>query len=207
MSNVAAVTKTRRETRWNLLGCPKLVNRSQPLVGQSSPYCKDAWTVEQILLFKNFFPIVDICLSCEDIAGQSCAMVHWWRIFGDFLRPVFSASHVQHTSDLHSKFALRPHHVSKYGKWEASSCYAMLIGSRMWSRKCWHCRWPLKITSAAENPKIEHLSTTDRHCDNARVSQITILYRHNDVMQCSNDSSNVPTGRKVRFFVRHAFER
>jgi len=28
-----------------------------------------------------------------------------------FLRPVFSASHVQHISDLHSKFALRPHHV------------------------------------------------------------------------------------------------
>jgi len=26
-------------------------------------------------------------------------------IFGDFLRPVFSASRVQHISDLHSKFA------------------------------------------------------------------------------------------------------
>jgi len=26
------------------------------------------------------------------------------------LRPVFSASRVQHISDLHSKFALRPHH-------------------------------------------------------------------------------------------------
>jgi len=30
------------------------------------------------------------------------------------LRPVFSASHVQHISDVHSKFALRPHHVWKY---------------------------------------------------------------------------------------------
>ena len=37
-------------------------------------------------------------------------------IFGDFLRPVFSASRVQHVSDLHLKFALRPHHVCKYGK-------------------------------------------------------------------------------------------
>jgi len=35
--------------------------------------------------------------------------------FGEFLRPVFSASRVRHTSDLHSKFALRPHHVRKYG--------------------------------------------------------------------------------------------
>ena len=26
-----------------LLGCPELVNRSQPLVGRSSPYCKYIW--------------------------------------------------------------------------------------------------------------------------------------------------------------------
>jgi len=32
-----------------------------------------------------------------------------------FLRPVFSASRVQQVSDLHLKFALRPHHVWKYG--------------------------------------------------------------------------------------------
>jgi len=32
-------------------------------------------------------------------------------IFGDSLRPVFSASRVQQVSDLHLKFALRPHHV------------------------------------------------------------------------------------------------
>jgi len=31
--------------------------------------------VEKILLFNNFFLIVDIWLSCEDIAGQICAMV------------------------------------------------------------------------------------------------------------------------------------
>ena len=38
-----AVTLRRRESRWNLEGCPKLVNRSQPLVGGSSPYCVDMW--------------------------------------------------------------------------------------------------------------------------------------------------------------------
>jgi len=32
-------------------------------------------------------------------------------IFDDFLGPAFAASRVQHISDLHSKFALRPHHV------------------------------------------------------------------------------------------------
>jgi len=41
-------------------------------------------------------------------------MVPRWRIFGDFLHPVFSASHTQHVLDLYSKFALRPHHVWKY---------------------------------------------------------------------------------------------
>ena len=55
-------------------------------------------------------------LSCEDIAQQICAMVRRWRIFGDFLHPVFSASHVQHILDLHPKFAVRPHHVWKYGR-------------------------------------------------------------------------------------------
>jgi len=39
-----------------------------------------------------------------------------WRVFGDFLYAVFSASHAQHVSDLHSKFTLRPHHVWKYGR-------------------------------------------------------------------------------------------
>jgi len=43
-------------------------------------------------------------------------MVPRWRIFGDFLRPVFPASRVQHISDLHSKFAPGPHHVWKYGR-------------------------------------------------------------------------------------------
>jgi len=72
--------------------------------------------VEEILLLNKFFPIVDTCLSCEDIARQSCGMVPRWRFFASFLRPVFAASHVQHMSDLHSKFALRPHHVQKYGR-------------------------------------------------------------------------------------------
>jgi len=38
-----------------------------------------------------------------------------WRFF-DVLRPVFAASAVQHVSDLHLKFALRPHNVCKYGR-------------------------------------------------------------------------------------------
>ena len=66
--------------------------------------------VEEILLLHKFFPIVDMCLSCEDIARQNYAMVPRWRFLATFLRPVFPASRVQHSSDLHSKFALGPHH-------------------------------------------------------------------------------------------------
>jgi len=58
-------------------------------------------------MFNHFFPIVDTCLSCEDTARQSCAMVPKWR---------FSASRVQHIRDMHSKFALRPPRVWKYGR-------------------------------------------------------------------------------------------
>jgi len=82
VSDVAAVTKPRREICQNLLWCPKLVNRSQPLVGRSSPYCEDIW--KRYRRLTSFFPIVDTCLSCEDTARQSCAMVPTWRIFGHF---------------------------------------------------------------------------------------------------------------------------
>jgi len=77
-----AATQPRREARWNLQGCSKLPNRSQPLVGRSSPYYEDMWRRHWCLT--SFFPTVDTCLSCEDIARQSCVMVPRWRIFGDF---------------------------------------------------------------------------------------------------------------------------
>jgi len=109
-----AVTLSRRESRWNLHGCPKLPDRSQPLLGRSSPYCEDIW--KRYCCLTSFFPVVDTCLRCKDIARQYCTMVRRWRLFGDFLRPVFPASRVQDVSDMHPKFALRPHHVWKYGR-------------------------------------------------------------------------------------------
>jgi len=38
-------------------------------------------------------------------------MVLRWQFLEIFLHPVFSASRMQQVSDLHLKFALRPHHV------------------------------------------------------------------------------------------------
>jgi len=34
--------KTRNQC-WNLVGCPKVTKRCQPLLGRSSPYCGDIW--------------------------------------------------------------------------------------------------------------------------------------------------------------------
>ena len=77
-----AVTLPRRETHWNYLGCPKLTKGYQPLEGRSPPYCKDMW--RRYCCLKSFFPIVDTCLSCEDIARRSCAMVPRWRFLATF---------------------------------------------------------------------------------------------------------------------------
>jgi len=102
-----ASAESMRETCWNLLGCPKLTKRSQPLVGRSSPYCKDMWgryccltsffqlSIRMRALFAKIWPDK----VCD---GAQMAILAW------FLRPVFS--------DMHSKFALRPHHVWKYGR-------------------------------------------------------------------------------------------
>jgi len=93
------------KTQW----CPKLANRSQPLVGRSSPYYEDIWRMcQRLTIFSDCLSY----LSCEDTVRQSCAMAPKWR----FLRPVFSANRVPHISDMHSKSALRPHHVCKYGR-------------------------------------------------------------------------------------------
>jgi len=83
-----AVTLPRRETCWNLQGCPKLTKRSQPLVGRSSAHCQDIWG--DIAVW-HFFPIVDMCLSCEHIARRSCAMVPRRPIFGDFFLSCISS--------------------------------------------------------------------------------------------------------------------
>jgi len=66
--------------------------------------------VEDILLLNKFFFRLSIraLIYYEDIARQNCAMVPTWRFLATFLRPVFSASRMQHVSDLHLKFALRP---------------------------------------------------------------------------------------------------
>jgi len=72
--------KTRN--RLKFAGCPKLANRSQQLVRRSSLYYEDTW--RRYCRLTSFFLIVDTCLSCEDIAPQSCAIVRKWRLLRHF---------------------------------------------------------------------------------------------------------------------------
>jgi len=71
--------------------------------------------VEEILLLNNFsdcryVPYLQTYSPTTLCDGAQMA------IFDDFLRPVFAASAGQQVSDLHLKFALRPHDVCKYGR-------------------------------------------------------------------------------------------
>ena len=58
--------------------------------------------VDEILLFNKFFSTVNMCLSCEDTGRQSCAMMHRWRICGDFC-----VLHIQ-TCILNSHYRVTP---------------------------------------------------------------------------------------------------
>jgi len=102
----------KRQNSLQFVGVPQT---TEWISAASGPKFAILWGhVEDILLLNKFFPIVDTCLGCEDIARQSCAIMPRWRFLATFLRPVFSAHRVPHVSDLHLKFALRPHHVCKY---------------------------------------------------------------------------------------------
>jgi len=105
-----AVMLPRCKTRWNVQGCPKLANGSQPLVGRSSPYYENMW--RRYCCLPSFFPIVDTCLNSEDMAQQSSAMVPKWRFFASCISSVPHAAHFRHA------FWIRtgPHHVWKYGR-------------------------------------------------------------------------------------------
>jgi len=61
--------KTRNQLKF--AGVPKT---PEPISAVSGPKFTILWGhVEDILLLNKFFPIVDTCLSCEDIARQSCS--------------------------------------------------------------------------------------------------------------------------------------
>ena len=106
-----AVMLPRRKTGWKLQGCPKLANRSQPLVGRSSPYYQDMW--RRYCCLTSCF---SDCRYMPQFRRSSPTKLCDGAKMAIFLCPVFPVSRLQHISDLHSKFALGPHHMWKYGR-------------------------------------------------------------------------------------------
>jgi len=88
-----------------LSGMPQTTRSISALVGRSSPYCGDIW--RRYCCLTSFFPIVDTCPSCEDIARQSCAMVPRWHFLVTFFAScIFSELHAARfrpASEIHTK--------------------------------------------------------------------------------------------------------
>jgi len=84
-----AVTLPRCETSWNLLGCPKLVNWSQPLVGQSSPYYQDIR--ERYCCLTSLFRL-SIWIRCKQEKDTYSAKINKW-IKDAVLRKVHMGRH------------------------------------------------------------------------------------------------------------------
>ena len=74
-----AVTLRRRETPLKFAGVPQTRQRISAVSRPKFTILSER--VEEIMLFNKFFPVVDTCLSSEDMARQSCAMVPKWRFF------------------------------------------------------------------------------------------------------------------------------
>jgi len=86
-----ALTLTRRESRWHLHGCPKLANRSQPLVDRSSPYYEDMWRCYRCLT--SFFRLSTHALAAKI---QHDKFVRWCENGDFFASCICSEPHAAH---------------------------------------------------------------------------------------------------------------
>ena len=83
----------------NLLKFVGVLQTCQPISAASGPKFTILWRhVGDILRFNKFFPIVNTCLRCEDIARQSCLLVHTWEFLAIFCVLYFQlrAAHFRH---------------------------------------------------------------------------------------------------------------
>jgi len=107
----ACSNATKKQNPLKLDGVPQT---TRPISAASGPKFTILWEhVEEILLLHVFsdcryVPYLRKYSPTELYHGAQIT------IFGNFLRPVLSASRLQHVSDLRLKFVLRPHHVWKY---------------------------------------------------------------------------------------------
>ena len=68
----------------NPLILPRVPQTNETISAASRPKFTILWGHVEMLLLNKFFPIVDMCLNCEDTARQSCAIVPRWRFLHRF---------------------------------------------------------------------------------------------------------------------------
>ena len=74
-------SKGKRSNPLKFAGVPQT---NEPISAASGPKSTILWGIwERYCCLQVFFPIVDTCLSCEDTARQTCAMVPRRRFFDD----------------------------------------------------------------------------------------------------------------------------
>ena len=114
LSDIAAVTETRLESLRNFLGA---LNSPIGLNRYSGPKFTILWGVwRRYCCLTSFFSDCRYVPQLRRYSPTKLCDGAQMAIFASFLRPVFSASRMRHISDMHCKFALRPHHVWKYGR-------------------------------------------------------------------------------------------
>ena len=78
-----------------LLGCPKLANRSQPLVDRSSPYCDDTWG--RYCCLTSFFRLSIYALVAKTYSPtklcDGAQMADFWRFFWSCISSKPRAAH------------------------------------------------------------------------------------------------------------------
>jgi len=99
---------------WNPLKFSAVPQTRQQISAVRRPKFTILWGhVGEVSMFNKFF---SDCRYMPLLRRYSLTNLCNGAKMAIFLHPVFSPSRMQHVSDMHSKFALRPHHVSKYGR-------------------------------------------------------------------------------------------
>ena len=118
LSGYIFATKARIDNRKNLLSSDMCCTCPHNMVNfglLTAEICWRVWGTLQISTGFASWQLEPHALSLPFLANMMCdgtQMAYFWRFFVSCI----SASRVHQVSEMHSKFALRPHHVRKYGR-------------------------------------------------------------------------------------------
>jgi len=126
--------------------------------------------MEEVLLFNKFF---SHCRYMPYLRRYSPTKLCDGVEMAIFLRPLFSASRVQYISDLHSKFALRPHHALRGSIVDIQSATAEIRwGNKKEERRRWRKRsiWTRRWIEQREKHGTYYSPVTKRNVNKQQLT-------------------------------------